>query len=143
MQLLKLSDKLPEELSPSLSDKAPLPGAVGWPADDDHEKVAASVYDAGKGAISKEVARHLGDTYGMCALEIAALCVEDASLAEPIVQGRPEVMAQIDWAVNRELAFNVSDFMIRRAQLFYRDKGTRARSDAQSGCAYGEAPGLG
>ena len=35
---------------------------------------------------------------------------------------RIEVLAQVDWAVNEELAGTVSDVMIRRTQLFYRDR---------------------
>ena len=41
--------------------------------------------------------------------------------AEPIVPGRPEVFAQLAWAVERELAATVSDVMVRRTQLFFRD----------------------
>ena len=34
---------------------------------------------------------------------------------------RPDVLAQVDWAVERELAARVSDFLVRRTQLFYKD----------------------
>ncbi len=61
------------------------------------------------------------DAYGMRASEVAALCAGAPELAEPIVPGRPEVLAQVDWAVREELAATLSDVMIRRTQLFYRD----------------------
>ena len=43
------------------------------------------------------------------------------SLIEPIVPGRVEIMAQVDFGVNEELAASVSDIMIRRTQIFFRD----------------------
>jgi glycerol-3-phosphate dehydrogenase len=42
-------------------------------------------------------------------------------LCEPIVEGRPEIMAQVDFGVDEELAATVSDIMIRRTQVFFRD----------------------
>ena len=38
-----------------------------------------------------------------------------------MVTGRPEIAAQVVWGVERELAATVSDIMIRRTQLYYRD----------------------
>ncbi len=98
----------------------PLPGAVGWPEDDDHDAVANLVFDAGKGAVDGEVARHLADRYGMRAIEVAELCRDRRELAARIVKGRPAVHAEIVWGATRELATSVSDIMIRRTQLFYR-----------------------
>jgi glycerol-3-phosphate dehydrogenase len=42
-------------------------------------------------------------------------------LADPIVPGRVEIMAQVDFGVREELAASVSDVMIRRTQIFFRD----------------------
>lgn len=121
VQLLRLSDGLPAELKPSESDKAPLPGAVGWPEDDDHAKVAAQTVEAGEGKVEPHIARYLSDSYGMFALNIARLCAEKPELLETLVDGQPDILAQVEWAVNNELAASVSDIMIRRTQLFYRD----------------------
>ena len=121
VQLLRLSDSLPKELRPAESDKAPLPGAVGWPDHDDHAKVAVEVAEAGQGKVEPHVARHLTDTYGMKAFDIARLCAVNPELLEPLIPGRPEILAQVDWAVTEELAASVTDIMIRRTQLFYRD----------------------
>ncbi|MGB5286348.1 MAG: glycerol-3-phosphate dehydrogenase C-terminal domain-containing protein, partial [Polyangiales bacterium] len=49
------------------------------------------------------------------------LCKADPALAEPIVPGRVEIMAQVDFGVREELAASVSDIMIRRTQIFFRD----------------------
>ena len=73
------------------------------------------------GALDAATARHLGDSYGTLGLDVAARIVNDAALAEPIIPGRPEIMAQVDHAVLDEMAHTVSDFMIRRTQLYYRD----------------------
>jgi glycerol-3-phosphate dehydrogenase len=40
---------------------------------------------------------------------------------EPIVPGRVEIMAQVDFGVQEELAASVGDIMIRRTQIFFRD----------------------
>ena len=121
VNLLKLSDKLPEGLQSGQTFKHPLPGAVGWPEDDDHERVAKEFAEECDCGLSEEVGLHLVDTYGMRALELAKLCEANPALAEPIVPGRVEIMAQVDFGVNEELAASVSDIMIRRTQIFFRD----------------------
>jgi len=121
VQLLKLTDKLPPDLHSGQTFKFPLPGAVGWPEDDDHDKVAAEVSKTAEGTLSDEVCRHLVDNYGMRAFEIAKRCVKDPSQREPIIEGRREIMAQVDWGVEEELAASVADIMIRRTQIFFRD----------------------
>ena len=121
VNLLKLTGKLPEDIQSGQTFRFPLPGAVGWPEDDDHDKVAAELAEACECDLSDEASRHLVDTYGMRALELAKLCVGDPSLTQPIVPGRVEIMAQVDFGVNEELAASVSDIMIRRTQIFFRD----------------------
>jgi glycerol-3-phosphate dehydrogenase len=120
VRLLEL-ERGPLELPPSLTGQHPLPGAIGWPEDDDHAKVADEVSKAGHPHVPDDVARHLADTYGMRALELAREIARDPSLGDRLVEGRPEVLAQIDWAVREELAATLCDVLIRRTQLFYRD----------------------
>ncbi|MGB5703878.1 MAG: glycerol-3-phosphate dehydrogenase [Polyangiales bacterium] len=121
VQILKLTGQLPEDIHSGQTFKYPLPGAVGWPEDDDHEKVAEQISEACECDLSHTTRRHLVDTYGMRALELARLCAEQPALLEPIVPGRVEIMAQVDFAVHEELAASVSDVMIRRTQIFFRD----------------------
>jgi glycerol-3-phosphate dehydrogenase len=121
VNLLKLTGKLPEDIQSGQTFRFPLPGAVGWPEDDDHDRVAAELSKACECDLPDEVSRHLVDTYGMRALELAKLCVGDLSLTQPIVPGRMEIMAQVDFGVNEELAASVSDIMIRRTQIYFRD----------------------
>ena len=121
IKMLRLSNRLPDDLVEAQTDQHPLPGAVGWPEDDDHAAVGRQVRAAAGQVISEEVAQHLANTYGMRALQIAAKIREDHQLAEPLVPGRCEVMAQVVWAAEEEFADSVSDVLIRRTQLYYRD----------------------
>jgi glycerol-3-phosphate dehydrogenase len=121
VQILKLTGQLPEDIHSGQTFKFPLPGAVGWPEDDDHDKVAAQISEVCECDLSQAARRHLVDTYGMRALELAKLCAEHPALLEPIVPGRIEIMAQVDFAVREELAASVSDVMVRRTQIFFRD----------------------
>jgi glycerol-3-phosphate dehydrogenase len=121
VNLLKLSGELPEEIHSGQTFKFPLPGAVGWPEDDDHQKVADELGLVCECDLSDEVRLHLVDTYGMRALELAKLCAADLSLIEAIIPGRVEIMAQVDFGVREELAASLSDIMVRRTQIFFRD----------------------
>ena len=121
VQVLKLMGELPEDIRSGQTFKFPLPGAVGWPADDDHEKVADEIATLCECELSHATRRHLVDTYGMRALELAKLCASAPELLEPIVPGRAEIMAQVDFGVIEELAASVSDIMVRRTQIFFRD----------------------
>lgn len=121
VQILKLSGKLPEDIHSGQTFKFPLPGAVGWPEDDDHNKVADQISQVCDCDLDAQVRLHLVDTYGMRALELAKMCADDPTLTEPIVPGRIEIMAQVDFGVREELAASISDIMIRRTQIFFRD----------------------
>jgi glycerol-3-phosphate dehydrogenase len=121
VHLLTLSDRLPDDLHSAQTFKAPLPGAVGWPEHDDHELVAEELAKVCECDLPKEVGRHLVDTYGMRASQVAKLCARDPALLEPIVPGRVEIMAQVDFGVQEELAASVSDILIRRTQILLRD----------------------
>ncbi|MGD8824809.1 MAG: glycerol-3-phosphate dehydrogenase/oxidase, partial [Myxococcales bacterium] len=80
VQILKLSGHLPEHIQSGQTFKYPLPGAVGWPEDDDHTKVANEITNVCQCDLDEETRLHLVDTYGMRALEVAKLCEQDPSL---------------------------------------------------------------
>ncbi|MEM7436259.1 MAG: glycerol-3-phosphate dehydrogenase [Myxococcota bacterium] len=121
VQMLRLDGKLPEKLTAARTDEVPLPGAVGWPEDDDHQRVADKVREVAQGRLGGETCLYLVTAYGTRAIWIAERCAADPSLAAPIIDGRPEIMAQVDFAVDEELAATVSDVLIRRTQIFFRD----------------------
>ncbi|NOY27059.1 MAG: glycerol-3-phosphate dehydrogenase [Oligoflexia bacterium] len=119
--LLMLTGQVHDDLRQARTDKEPLPGAVGWPENDDHAAVARRVLEVGGGRLSEATARLLADSYGMRGLDVASLAADDQALVAPLVAGRPEILAQVDFAVHQELAATVCDIMIRRTQLFFRD----------------------
>lgn len=121
VNLLRLSDQRPDHLTSADTDTEPLPGAVGWPADDDHDRVARWIREVGGERMSPATARHLADTYGTVGSEVARLTRDEPALLAPLVPGRPEILAQVDWAVRKELAVEVADVLERRTQLFFKD----------------------
>jgi glycerol-3-phosphate dehydrogenase len=55
--------------------------------------------------------------YGHAAREVLELCKERAELAEPIVPGHPDLMAEVVIAARREQARSVGDVLLRRTRL--------------------------
>ena len=103
----------------SKTSSTPLLGAKGWPSSDDHQTVAKRAVTLSNGAVGDSMARHLVDRYGVCGVEIAATLNSES--AAPIIKGRLEPWGLISWAIKRELATTVCDFMIRRTQIFFKD----------------------
>ncbi|MBT3217577.1 MAG: glycerol-3-phosphate dehydrogenase/oxidase [Proteobacteria bacterium] len=121
LSLLRLRNSLPTNLRLANTDTEPLPGAVGWPADDDHGKVAEQVLAAGESSIEADTARHLANCYGMRGIDIAQLAAAEPRLAQRIIEGRPEVYCQVKWAITEELAASITDVLKRRTQIYFRD----------------------
>ncbi len=121
IELLRLTGGLSHPLRDPATSTEPLPGAVGWPEDDDHDAVAAQIQKRGGQGLWGETARKLGDTYGMRGMDVAALAADNPPLSARLIEERPEIMAQVHYAVTVELAATVRDVMIRRTQLFFRD----------------------
>ena len=122
VDLLRLMGTLPKDLKEAKTDRHPLPGGVGWPEDDDHAAVASTIQEASGGVLTEATSRLLADTYGMRGVPVASLCKENNELAEAIVPHRPEILAQVVWAAREELCATVSDVMIRRTQLYFREE---------------------
>jgi glycerol-3-phosphate dehydrogenase len=101
---------------------SPLPGAVGWSASDDHVGMAKKAEEAAGGSIGADTAQFLVNHYGACGLEIAKRLANDPAGSERLASDRPEVLAVVDWAVEREFATTLSDVMIRRTQIFFKDR---------------------
>ena len=121
VDLLRLAGVVDGKLRPAQTNTEPLPGAVGWPEDDNHEAVVEQIRKRGGQALSEASARCLASTYGMRGLDVAALVVENPALAAPLAEGRPEILAQVDYSVRHELAATLRDVLIRRTQIFFRD----------------------
>ncbi len=128
VKLLRLSGAIEGPLSEAQTDHKPLPGAVNWPPDDDHDRVAKEVLDIGGGYLEMDTARLLANTYGMRAVQVARMIYKDPKLAKRLDPKRPEVLGQVEFGVKHELASTVTDVLIQRTQVFYRaiDQGLAA-----------------
>ncbi len=94
------------------TDKQPLPGGEAAELDVLGEAARA------RGA-SEATARHLVASYGSEAAAVLNLVDRDRRLGDAIIAGRPEIWAEIVYAVERELAVRVQDVLVRRLHLFY------------------------
>ena len=90
----------------------PLPG--GESRDLDVLVEAARARGAAEGT-----ARHLVASYGSEAAAVLNLVDRDRRLGESIIGGRPEIWAEVAYAVERETAVRVQDVLVRRLHLFY------------------------
>ncbi|MGI8801546.1 MAG: glycerol-3-phosphate dehydrogenase/oxidase [Solirubrobacteraceae bacterium] len=59
----------------------------------------------------------LAARYGYAGTEVLRIAAEHPELAEPIVAGQPDLLAEAVQAVRREQAFTVGDVMLRRTRL--------------------------
>lgn len=131
VKLLRLADELPDKLDSADTDERPLPGGRDWPRGGDEEvfeELSEKTVEASNGHLDDDTAGFLVYNYGTRALKVAELVAGDPELGEPIVDGRPEILAQIDWGVSREMAATVTDMLVQRTQIFYRasDQGMQA-----------------
>ena len=72
---------------------------------------------AGPDTIGEETRALLAHRYGHAARDVLALAAEDERLAQPIVPGRPDLMAEVVIAVRKEQAFTLADVLMRRTRL--------------------------
>ncbi|MEU9845482.1 glycerol-3-phosphate dehydrogenase/oxidase, partial [Actinomadura sp. NPDC048032] len=85
-------------------------------------------YDAEATSATGGLGAHLGERYGTEARFVADLIAEDASLAEPVVEGGGHLRAEVVYAARCELARTVDDVLSRRTRmrLFARDLSVKA-----------------
>jgi glycerol-3-phosphate dehydrogenase len=72
--------------------------------------------DAPEG-VPEEAIRQLAFRYGHAARNVLALARADAKLAQPIVPGRPDLLAEAVVAARHEQARSVADVLLRRTRL--------------------------
>jgi glycerol-3-phosphate dehydrogenase len=129
VQVLQLTGRRTHPVDPSRTDREALPGAVGWPEDDDVATLVAHVVEVSGRRIPRASAELLVRAYGSRALDLGRRVSAHPELAQPLVPGRHEILAQVDLAVDEELAVEVDDVLVRRTQIFFRDH------DQGLGCA--------
>ncbi len=69
------------------------------------------------GDLSPQSLKHLIETYGVRHGLVLDMIKKDPSLAEPISEGRPEVLAEVAFSVEYEQAVTLCDVMVRRTGL--------------------------
>jgi glycerol-3-phosphate dehydrogenase len=107
--------------APCVTAREPLPGAVGQR---DFEVLGSEAAAAGIPAASVAA---LLPHYGKRVSELAAICREDRSLAQPFHPDYPDIRAQVRLAIRDEFCRNLDDFLVRRTGLaFSPDQGQRA-----------------
>ncbi|HEY7192420.1 MAG TPA: glycerol-3-phosphate dehydrogenase [Gemmatimonadales bacterium] len=94
------------------TDRQPLPG--GEAAELEVLVETARARGAPEGA-----ARHLVANYGSESAAVLNLVDRDRRLGESMVSGRPEIWAEVVYAVEREMAVRVQDVLVRRLHMYY------------------------
>ncbi len=94
------------------TDRLPLPGGEA-------AELEVLVEAARARGAAEATARHLVASYGSEAAAVLNLVDRDRRLGEPVLPGRPEIWAEVTYAVEREMAVRVQDVLIRRLHLFY------------------------
>lgn len=90
----------------------PLPGAI-MPTD---KRIAAAIIQYADHLAPATMA-HLFQRYGARAFDLLKLVDESVDLAEPIVDGLPDIKAQVVYAVQDEMAYTFGDICRRRTML--------------------------
>ncbi len=62
-------------------------------------------------------ALHLVGRYGRRAADVAAYVGRDAALAAPVVRGEPDLLAELAYQRDHEMALRPADFLLRRTRL--------------------------
>ena len=94
------------------TDRLPLPGGEA-------AELEVLVEAARARGAAEATARHLITNYGSEAAAVLNLVDRDRRLGDSVLPGRPEIWAEVTYAVEREMAVRVQDVLIRRLHLFY------------------------
>ncbi len=98
------------------------------------QKCATALYPlvesngAGDSILEPDVRAHWHRAYGADAARIAEHARQDARAARRIMEGLPYLWAEVDYAVETEMAVTLDDFLARRAHILWeaRDNGVSA-----------------
>jgi glycerol-3-phosphate dehydrogenase len=67
--------------------------------------------------VPEESYDELAHRYGYTARDVLAVAAERGELAQPLVEGLPDLLAEVAWAGRREQARGVGDVLLRRTRL--------------------------
>jgi glycerol-3-phosphate dehydrogenase len=68
-------------------------------------------------SLGEESRAHLASRYGLFAESVLKICAADPDLFAPIVEGRPDIMAEVVVAARHEQARTPADVLLRRTRL--------------------------
>jgi len=102
--------------APSASYDAPFPGAPPEPMETFERRVVEEARTCG---LEEGVSLHLARTHGTGALAIMARIRQDAATGERIAPPLPYLWAEVDHAVQAEMALRLEDVMRRRTHIYY------------------------
>jgi glycerol-3-phosphate dehydrogenase len=68
-------------------------------------------------ALGEDSARHLVDRYGRRAEDVASYLLRQPALARPIVAGEPDLLVELAYQRDHEMAIRPEDFFLRRTRL--------------------------
>ncbi len=114
-----------QHLAPAGTKHRPLPGAVGLESPTLEAVAAIGRELMAEHGLDLDTATHLCGVYGVRARELAARISADRTLGQRLDPELPYVWAEIDFAVERDLAQTVEDVLARRVPLLLtgRDQG--------------------
>jgi glycerol-3-phosphate dehydrogenase len=72
---------------------------------------------AARRGLDASAARHLVERYGTRAADVAAYLDGDAGLRRPVVEGEPDLRAELAYQRDHEMAVRPEDFFLRRLRL--------------------------
>jgi glycerol-3-phosphate dehydrogenase len=78
---------------------------------------SASAHLAARHPLSEGTARHLVQRYGRRAADVAAYLEDTPALAEPVLAGEPDLLAEFAYQRDHEMAVAPADYMLRRTRL--------------------------
>ena len=119
IEYLRVINALPKLRSAQTSEE-PLPGAVGWPEEGGLTWIEEELKEKYGQLLHEDTRVLLAKNYGMRSFDVMDLIKSEEALADRIQEDRPEIMAQVRFGMDEELAFSVRDIFIRRTQLFFR-----------------------
>ncbi len=105
-------DRLARDRGRPVTDTRPLPGG-------DLDALAPTEAAAVAATRDALVGRHLVRTYGSGWGELWTSAQREPRLADPIVDGLPYLLAEVDHAIEAELACTLGDVLIRRTHLAF------------------------
>ncbi|HKD12488.1 MAG TPA: glycerol-3-phosphate dehydrogenase/oxidase, partial [Thermoanaerobaculia bacterium] len=106
----------------SRTSDRPFPGAPDQPMPEFVELLLGAREPADP-SLSDDTISHLAYRYGRRAWEVFRLTVEDRSLGRPIVEGLPDIDAEIVFAARFEDTRSLIDALARRTHLFWQAPG--------------------